>query len=162
MLGLNNMLALNNLENERRPKKARKRVGRGPRSGTGKTAGRGHKGTGARSGAQRRFTYEGGQMRLFMKMPQRGFSQARFRRPFDVVNLGLIDRYYTNGEVVDEKSLRRKRLISNRGYGIKILGKGGLEKSKPLRIEVDALSASAMKKVIAAGIPVVLKGSRPL
>ena len=92
------MFTLGSLKNTTRPRKSVKRVGRGLGSGLGKTCGRGEKGAGARSGYKRRHTYEGGQFRTFMKIPQRGFSQARFRKPYHVINLfqiSQIDLYYS-------------------------------------------------------------------
>lgn len=152
------MTSLNQLANESRPAKARKRVGRGPRSGMGKTCGRGHKGSKARSGAQRRFTYEGGQMRAFMRFPERGFSQARFRRPYHAVNLSLIDRYYQDGEVVNLESLRQRGLVSGLCHGVKILGNGRLSK-KLARVEVDEISEAAREQLAAAGISLVIAES---
>src|SRR6202035_5633980 len=95
------MLTLGNLKNSTRPAKNVKRVGRGLGSGLGKTCGRGEKGAGARSGYKRRHTYEGGQFRMFMKMPIRGFSNARFRKEYEAINLGQIDKLFENGEEVN-------------------------------------------------------------
>jgi len=85
------MISLSQLSNTSRPKQKCRRVGRGPGSGLGKTCGRGEKGAGARAGYKRRLGYEGGQFRTFMKIPQRGFNNARFRKAYDTINLGQID-----------------------------------------------------------------------
>ncbi len=150
------MRTLANLADETRPPSRRKRVGRGPSSGHGKTSCRGGKGASARSGYKRRFGYEGGQMRLFMKIPQRGFSVARFQRRMHSVNLVLIDRYFVDGEPVNEATLRRHGLVTGHSWGIKILGEGELTK-RLVSIEVDAISAEALRKVEAANIPLTLR-----
>ena len=124
-----------------------KRVGRGPGSGLGKTAGRGHKGAGARSGYSLRAGFEGGQMPLFRKLPQRGFSQARFRKPCSVVNLSELEKI--TGDVVDADSLKAAGLVRQNSKRIKILGDG--EISKPLTVNVDLISNSAKEKIEAAG-----------
>jgi large subunit ribosomal protein L15 len=134
-------------------KQRRKRVGRGPGSGLGKTCGRGEKGAGARSGYKRRFGYEGGQFRTFMKIPQRGFNQARFRQAYDVINLYQIDSMFEEGEVVNLVTLAERGFISNKTYGIKILGHGELTKN--LTIEAHAFSNSAREKLSAANISIV-------
>jgi large subunit ribosomal protein L15 len=153
------MRGLAQLTNAFRRFKRTKRVGRGPSSGMGKTSGRGHKGAGSRSGYKRRHTYEGGQFRLFQKLPQRGFSRARFRRELHSINLGMIDRYFQDGEAVNEETLRARGLVSGKCWGIKILGKGALSK-KLTQVEVTAVSASAKQALEAAGIEVTLKGGR--
>lgn len=147
------MINLSTLKNTTREKKRTKRVGRGIGSGLGKTCGRGQKGAGARSGYKRRFGYEGGQFRTFMKIPQRGFSQARFRRPLDVVNLYQIESMFEDGEVVNLLTLAERGFISNRTYGIKVLGNGEL--TKKVKIEAHAFSNSAREKLSAAKIDFV-------
>lgn len=139
------MTSLHTLFNSNRPKLRRARVGRGPGSGMGKTCCRGGKGASARSGYKTRLGYEGGQMRLHMKLPLRGFNNIRFNKKKEAVNLGLIDQYFKEGEVVNEETLRSKGLISGRTYGIKILGKGTL--NKRLHFEVDSFSKSAQDQV---------------
>lgn len=147
------MINLSTLKNTTRMKKRTKRVGRGPGSGLGKTCGRGEKGAGARSGYKRRLGYEGGQFRTFMKIPQRGFNQARFRQAYDVVNLYQIESMYEEGEVVNLLTLAERGFISNKTYGIKILGNGEL--TKHLTIEAHAFSNSAREKLSAAKIAIV-------
>lgn len=139
------MISLHTLTNSTRPAKRRLRVGRGPGSGMGKTCNRGGKGASARSGYKTRLGYEGGQMRLHMKLPLRGFNNIRFNKKKDAINLGMINEYYQDGEVVNEETLREKGLISGRVYGIKILGNGTL--TKKLRFEVDGFSESAQQQL---------------
>lgn len=144
------MLTLNSLTNESRPKKARKRVGRGSGSGLGKTCGRGNKGAGSRSGRKQRFGYEGGQFPLFRKLPVRGFSNAEFKKNYYVVNLREINNLFEDGELVSEISLREKGILKGRFDGIKILGNGTLDKK--VTIEAHGYSASAKEKLDAAQI----------
>jgi large subunit ribosomal protein L15 len=141
---------LNNLKNEFRYRKARKRVGRGIGSGLGKTCGRGEKGAGSRSGYKRRWGYEGGQMRLFMKLPERGFSNARFRRAYDTVNLKDIEIAFEDGEIVNLETLTFKGLLTGPTYGVKLLAKGEL--TKKVSIELDDASESAVNKLDALKI----------
>lgn len=144
------MISLGNLQNSSRPSKKRKRVGRGPGSGVGKTCGRGEKGAGARSGYKRRWGYEGGQFRTFAKIPIRGFSNAPFRKAYHVVNLGQIDAIFKDGDVVNAQALADKGILSGTTYGIKVLGKGELHKK--VTLEVAALSKSAEEKLQKAKI----------
>jgi large subunit ribosomal protein L15 len=144
------MITLSTLKNISRFKKRSKRVGRGPGSGLGKTCGRGEKGAGARSGYKRRFGYEGGQFRTFMKIPQRGFNQTRFRKPFDVVNLDQIESMFEDGEVVSLVSLAERGFLSGSSYGLKVLGNGEL--TKKVAIEAHAYSDSAREKLSAGKI----------
>jgi large subunit ribosomal protein L15 len=144
------MTSLNQLKDTHRVRKTRKRVGRGVGSGLGKTCGRGEKGAGSRSGYKRRWGYEGGQMRLFMKLPSRGFSNARFRRPYDVVNLKQINDAFEDGETVDLEALVMKGLLSGPTYGVKLLGHGEL--SKKVTIELDDISETAKEKLDAKKI----------
>src|ERR1700704_6474605 len=106
------MISLSSLTNTSRPYKRRRRVGRGPGCGLGKTCGRGEKGAGSRSGYKRRYGYEGGQFRTFMKLPIRGFSNARFRRAYDTVNLGQIQNAFQDGEVVNVQTLADRGFLS--------------------------------------------------
>ncbi len=149
------MITLGTLKNNQK-RKTRKRVGRGIGSGLGKTCGRGEKGAGARSGWKRRDTYEGGQMRLFQKLPFRGFSNARFRRPLEVVNLSEIQNAYEDGETVNIVTLAQKGLISGSIYGVKLLAKGDL--TKKVTIELDAASNAAIEKLRHAKIKYSIPG----
>jgi large subunit ribosomal protein L15 len=144
------MLMLGNLKNTTRPYKKMKRVGRGLGSGLGKTCGRGEKGAGSRSGYKRRYTYEGGQFRMFMKMPIRGFSNARFRKRYEVINLAQIDQIYTDGELVNIDTLMEKGYLKGRNVLLKVLGKGDL--NKKVTIEADAISQNVQEKLQSANI----------
>lgn len=144
------MITLSTLRNTDRTDKRSKRVGRGIGSGVGKTCGRGQKGAGARSGYKRRFGYEGGQFRTFMKIPQRGFNQARFRKPYHVINLFQINEMFDDGEVVKLETLAERGFLSGKTYGIKILGTG--EITKKLTIEAHAFSDCAREKLNTAKV----------
>lgn len=144
------MISLDKLKNTTRPAKARKRVGRGLGSKLGKTSGRGEKGAGARAGYKRRHGKEGGNMPLYMKLPVRGFSNARFRRAFDVINIEQLNEIYEDGEVVNLETLRERGFISGPTHGIKLLGSGEL--TKKLKIQVHAISDGAREKLTRAKI----------
>ncbi len=148
------MSNLSNLKNTHRPKKKRKTVGRGNGSGLGKTSGRGFKGAGSRSGYKRRLGYEGGQFRLFMKLPHRGFSNAAFRNEFESVNLYEVDNVFNDGEVVNLNTLKDKGLISRKCKQVKILGVGEL--TKKFSFEVQAVSSGAREKLQKANISFTL------
>ncbi|KAF3361545.1 50S ribosomal protein L15 [Chlamydiales bacterium STE3] len=144
------MITLSNLNNPTLKRKKKKRVGRGIGSGLGKTCGRGEKGAGARSGYKRRHGYEGGQMRLFMKLPTRGFSNARFSRPLHTINLADIERAFDEGDAVNLETLAMRGFISGTTYGVKLLGNGTL--TKKVTIEVDEISQGAREKLELAKI----------
>ncbi len=130
--------------------KARKRVGRGPGSGHGKTAGRGHGGAKSRSGWSSRLGWEGGQMPLFRRLPKRGFNNKNFRKFYTIINVGELNGF-KDGSAVDLEAVLGTGLVSkNKRSGLfKILGDGELKKK--LTVKVDAISASARKKVEDAG-----------
>lgn len=144
------MTTLNDLKNTSRPKKAYRRVGRGLGSGLGKTCARGQKGAGARSGWRRRWGYEGGQMRMFMKLPERGFSNVRFQRLLHTVNLSDIENFYNDGEEVNLITLAERGFIKGATYGWKLLGNGKI--TKKVKIEADEISDGAKEKLKAANI----------
>jgi len=125
-------------------KKNRKRIGRGPGSGTGKTAGRGHKGQKSRSGFSQRFGFEGGQMPLVRRVPKRGFTNI-FRTEYSVVNLTRLEGF--EGDVTPE-TLEAKGLVRS-GRPVKILGDG--EISAKLKVSAHKFSKSARAKIEAAG-----------
>lgn len=139
------MITLASLKNTSRAKQGRIRVGRGPGSGKGKTCGRGEKGAGSRAGYKRRYGYEGGQFRMFMKLPIRGFSNARFRKELEAINLGQIEQLYKDGEVVNVQTLTERGFLRGKVHGLKILGKGELKKK--VTIEADAVSNGAREKL---------------
>ncbi len=125
-----------------------KRVGRGPGSGNNKTAGRGEKGQGKRSpGREVPFYFEGGQMPMVRRLPKRGFFN-RSRKVFQVVNVGVLE-VFGEGANVDVEALASRGLVRPKGGPVKLLGSG--EAPKNLTVKVHAASASARKKVEAAG-----------
>ena len=126
-------------------KHSKKRVGRGMGSGTGKTAGRGHKGQGSRSGGGVRLGFEGGQMPLTRRLPKRGFHNP-FRTTYIPVNLDGLGLFEA-GQEVSPESLREKGL-AGRGL-VKILGRGELD--RPLTVKAHGFSRSAREKIEAAG-----------
>jgi len=129
-------------------KKSRKRVGRGPGSGNGKTAGKGHKGQKSRSGYSRRYGFEGGQMPLVRRIPKRGFCNI-FRVEYQVVNLRDLERLFADGDTVSPEALVEKGLVRGGKRLIKILGDG--EISKNLKVQVHKFSASARAGIEKAG-----------
>lgn len=129
--------------------KARKRIGRGHGSGTGKTSGRGHKGAGSRSGHKNKAGYEGGQMPFARRIPKRGFSNHLFRRDHHVVNIKSLEAAFEAGATVDIAALVDKGLVRDTQQPLKILGEGEL--TKALNVTADRLSASATSKIEAAG-----------
>jgi large subunit ribosomal protein L15 len=124
------------------------RVGRGIGTGLGKTCGRGHKGWGARSGAYRRPGYEGGQMPIYRRVPKRGFTNARFRSEFTVINVSALEAF-ESGAVVDLGSVLEKGLASLNVRRLKVLGDGAL--TKALTVRAQKFSKSAAEKIRAAG-----------
>ena len=123
-----------------------KRIGRGHGSGQGKTAGKGHKGQKARSGAPRA-GFEGGQMPLYRRLPKRGFTN---RNTKEIVSLNLSRlEVFDNGATVDIEALMEKGIVKNPRDGVKILGNGEL--TKKLDVKVNAFSASAKEKIEALG-----------
>ncbi len=137
----------------------RKRVGRGPGSGNGKTSGRGHKGWGARSGSSRRPGYEGGQMPIYRRIPKRGFSNARFRKEYTVINVeGL--QAFADGDTVDLQGVIARGLASMNTPQLKVLGNGKLERR--LTVRAQKFSASAVEKITAAGGSIVVLDARGL
>ncbi len=130
-------------------RKKKKRLGQGLGSGHGKTAGKGHKGQKARAGASVSANFEGGQMPLARRVPKRGFSNFRFAVKYEIVNVADLDDRFEAGAEVTAKGLYALRLISGVDKPVKILGVG--EISKSLTVRANAYSASAAKKIEAAG-----------
>ena len=122
------------------------RRGRGHGSGNGKTAGKGHKGQKARSGAPRP-GFEGGQMPLFRRLPKRGFKNINSKK-IVAINVSSLERF-DNGSVVDVQALKDNGIIKHEYDGVKILGNG--EFTKKLTVKVNAYSASAKEKIEALG-----------
>lgn len=128
--------------------KERKRIGRGPASGQGKTAGKGHKGQLARAGRGMRAGFEGGQMPLQRRLPKRGFNNI-FRKVVVAVNVSDLEAKFENGAVVDAEALKAAGLVKNYFDAVKVLGNGTL--TKALEVKVNAFSESAKEKIEAAG-----------
>ena len=124
--------------------KTRKRVGRGPGSGTGKTAGRGENGQNSRSGGGVRIGFEGGQTPLFRRLPKRGFSNARFKKEYAVINLSDLNNFKDGAKVTPE-ILLDMGLVSKAKDGVKVLGNGKLEKK--LNIKANKFSNSAKEQI---------------
>ena len=124
-----------------------KRKGRGPGTGNGKTAGRGHKGQKARSGGGVRIGFEGGQMPLARRLPKRGFNNI-FAKPLEIVNVGSLEKF-EDGATVNVCDLLEAGLLSKCEYGVKILGNGEL--TKKLTVRANAFSASAKEKIEKVG-----------
>jgi large subunit ribosomal protein L15 len=140
-------MELNNLKPKKGSRHAKKRVGRGPGSGHGKTSSRGEKGQKSRSGYSGKRGFEGGQMPLHRRLPKRGFTNI-FKKDYAVVNISDLERF-DNGATVDETALRQAGLVKGQHDGVKVLGDGEL--SKKLTVSATKFSASARKQIEAAG-----------
>ena len=123
------------------------RKGRGPASGNGKTAGKGHKGQNARSGGGVRPGFEGGQIPLYRQLPKRGFIN-HFAKKYAIVNVSDLNRF-EDGAVVDAEALLAARIIRNVLDGVKVLGNG--EITKKVTVKAAVFSATAKEKIEAAG-----------
>ena len=130
------------------PRKQRKRKGRGTGSGKGKTCGRGHKGQQSRSGYSRRLGSEGGQMPLFRRLPKRGFTNARFRQEYAVVNVSDL-KVFDAGEEVDLEAAKAKGLVPRKSTRLKIPARGDLD--RPLTVKAHRFSKQAKDAITAAG-----------
>ncbi|WP_106495497.1 50S ribosomal protein L15 [Lentibacillus sp. Marseille-P4043] len=140
-------MKLHELKASEGTRKERNRVGRGTSSGNGKTSGRGHKGQKARSGGGTRLGFEGGQMPLFQSLPKRGFTNVH-RKEFAIVNLDALNRFEDGTEITPELLLE-EGVVSKLKAGIKVLGKGAIEKK--LTVKAHKFSASAKEAIEAAG-----------
>lgn len=126
---------------------AKKRLGRGPGSGTGKTAGKGHKGQNARSGGGTRPGFEGGQTPLFKRLPKRGFYNPH-RTEFATVNVSALNKY-SEGTVITMDLLKKDRLVRKEQDGLKVLGNGEL--TVKLTVQANKFTKSAAEKIEALG-----------
>jgi large subunit ribosomal protein L15 len=149
-------VGLHSLKPAKGSRKQRKRLGRGEGSGTGKTAGRGHKGAGARSGNKRRVRFEGGQNPIHMRMRKlrgptmkKSMPFEKFRTRTQPVNLRDLDARFDDGAEVTPDSLREAGLATRRDVPVKVLGQGDL--SKALTVHAHGFSKSAREKIEAAG-----------
>jgi large subunit ribosomal protein L15 len=157
-------VGLHSLKPARGSRHRRKRLGRGEGSGVGKTAGRGQKGAGARSGAKRKLGFEGGQNPIHMRMRKlrgphmkKSMPFEKFRTRTQPVNLSDLQDRFDSGASVTPETLRERGLATRKGVPVKILGKGELKKK--LTVEAHAFSASAWEKIESAGGTVeVLEG----
>ena len=127
---------------------AKKRKGRGPGSGLGKTCGRGQKGQKARSGASINPVFEGGQLPLYRRIPKRGFTNAKFKTTYATINVGELNQF-EDGAVVTPALLNEIGLVKKQYDGVKVLGAGKLEKK--ITIQANKFSASALEKIKEAG-----------
>ncbi len=140
-------MELHNLSPKKGSTKDRKRVGRGPGSGNGKTAGRGHKGQGSRSGTKQKRNFEGGQMPLVRRLPKRGFTNI-FRTEFAIVNVGQLERFPAGSEITPELLLA-EGVVSKLHDGLKILGDGAL--TRDLVVKAHKFSKKALEVIQSAG-----------
>lgn len=140
-------MELSRLSPPKGARKSRKRVGRGPGSGNGKTAGRGSKGQKSRSGGNTRPGFEGGQMPLQRRLPKRGFTNI-FKKQYAIINLRDLKRFEKDA-VVDETALVEAGLVKRQRQGVKLLGHGNID--HPLVVRVNRCSKSAQQGVEAAG-----------
>lgn len=145
------MINLGNLSPQEGSTKQRKRVGRGPGSGHGKTAGRGHKGFKARSGSGIKPGFEGGQMPLQRRLPKRGFNNPT-RKEVAIVSLDQLEAL-AGGDVITSQSLAEAGVVKA-GVAVKILANGTI--SKPVKVQVDRISAKAKELIEAAGGEVIM------
>ncbi len=141
-------MGLHNLKPARGSVRKRKRVGRGPGRGTGKTAGRGENGQKSRSGYSRKMGFEGGQMPLHRRVPKRGFTNAPFRKEFAEVNLGRLE-VFDEGTIVTPDVLVKWGIVKRLRDGVKILGKGDL--TKALTVHAHRFSARAKERIAGVG-----------
>jgi large subunit ribosomal protein L15 len=149
-------VGLHTLKPAKGSRKPRKRVGRGEGSGTGKTAGRGQKGAGSRSGAKRKVGFEGGQNPIHMRMRKlrgphmkKSMPFERFRTHTQPINLGDLEARFDKGAEVTPDALRDKGLATRKDVPVKILAKGEL--SKALTVHAHGFSAAARERIEAAG-----------
>ncbi len=128
-----------------------KRLGRGPGTGWGRTSGRGNKGAGQRSGNKKRAWFEGGQMPLLRRLPKRGFSNYRFRKEFQIVNLSTLE--LLDISKIDANVLVKNGVVKSAYQPIKILGDGDISKS--IEVSANSFSKSAIEKIEKAGGKVI-------
>ena len=146
-------IGLNNLRAPEGSTHKKKRVGRGPGSGLGKTAGRGHKGQKSRSGYSGKVGFEGGQMPLHRRLPKRGFTNI-FKKKWLEVSLAALDSHFEAGEEVTPELLHERGVIKKAKHDVVVLGTGDI--SKALRISAHRFTKSAREKIEQAGGAVTL------
>jgi len=148
-------ISLNSLRPAKGSTHKKKRVGRGPGSGLGKTAGRGEKGQKSRSGYSRKVGFEGGQMPLHRRLPKRGFTNI-FKKQWLEVSLGALDKHFNADEEITPEVLHTRGLIKKAKHDVVVLGNG--EVSKALRVSAHRFTKSAREKIEKAGGAVVELG----
>jgi large subunit ribosomal protein L15 len=141
-------ISLNTLKPAQGSTHKKKRVGRGPGSGLGKTAGRGEKGQKSRSGYSRKIGFEGGQMPLHRRLPKRGFTNI-FKKRWLEISLAALDQHFNADEEITPEVLHTRGLIKKAKHDVVVLGNG--EISKPLRISAHRFTKSAREKIEKAG-----------
>ena len=141
-------MGLHNLKPAKGSVRNRKRVGRGPGSGLGKTAGRGEKGQKSRSGFARKPGFEGGQMPLHRRLPKRGFTNADFRKEYATVNLGRLE-VFEAGTIVTPELLVKHGIVKRLGDGLKVLADGQL--TKALTVHAHRFSGKAQERIATLG-----------
>jgi large subunit ribosomal protein L15 len=141
-------ISLNNLRPAKGSTHKKKRVGRGPGSGLGKTAGRGEKGQKSRSGYSRKVGFEGGQMPLHRRLPKRGFTNI-FKKQWLEVSLAALDKHFKADEEITPEVLHDRGIIKKAKHDVVVLGTG--EVSKPLRVSAHRFTKSARQKIEQAG-----------
>ena len=129
--------------------KSRKRIGRGPGSGHGKTSGRGHKGQKSRAGYSRKTMFQGGAIPLFRRLPRVGFSNYNFAVKYEIINVMQLEKFFEDGATVGIEQLASRGLIDNAKSKVKILGDGQL--TKKLEVSAHKFSKSAEEKISSCG-----------
>lgn len=129
--------------------KSTKRVGRGPGSGMGKTSTRGENGQKSRSGASIKAWFEGGQSPLYRRIPKRGFNNARFTTRYAIINISDLNKFFNDGDTVNEEILKERGILKKRLSGIKVLGNGTIDKK--LIVKANVFTSSAISKIEDAG-----------
>jgi large subunit ribosomal protein L15 len=153
-------MILNDVHRGVRKNRQRKRIGRGPGSGHGKTSGRGHKGAKSRSGYSAPVVFQGGTMPLVFRIPKRGFNN-RWALKVAIINVGDLNDAYKSGEVVTPESLAEKHLAKGCYDELKVLGFG--EVSKKLKVSAHRFSKTAAEKIVGAGgEAIVLPAKKPV
>src|SRR5205085_6961043 len=151
-------IGLNNLHPAKGSTHKKKRVGRGPGSGLGKTAGRGNKGQKSRSGYSGKVGFEGGQMPLHRRLPKRGFTNI-FKKEWIEVNLAALDKHFDANEEVTPEVLHDRGIIKKAKHDVVVLGTGDV--TKALRVSAHRFTKSAREKIEKAGGAVTLIGAAP-
>lgn len=141
-------MELNDINAKAKGRPSRRRIGRGPGSGWGQTAGRGDKGAGSRSGYRKRLNMDGGQMTFVKRIAKRGFTNAQFKREWSFVNLSDLNNFEEGATVTSEECLKRGVIPKVRD-GLKVLGVGKLEKK--LTVVANRASKKAAEAIAAAG-----------